>query len=173
MIFNMQSGGVVPSQYLDEQIITPGTADQVIPAETYLRGDLTIAGDADLAADNIKKGTNIFGVTGTLDGCKVESGTIRITKSSSKMTIGNPFGDKDKIKSIFISIFTSDSGGGIDTLYFNSETGKKLEIAYGARSTECTVTITDETIILNSSLNGVTQRTFLKGTYTWEMIGIE
>lgn len=67
MIFNMQSGGVVPSQYLDEQTITPGTADLVISAETYLRGDLTIAGDADLIPENIKKGVNLFGITGTAE----------------------------------------------------------------------------------------------------------
>jgi hypothetical protein len=47
--------------------INPGTASQVIPAG-YHSGSGSVAGDADLAADNIKIGVNLFGVTGTL-GC--------------------------------------------------------------------------------------------------------
>jgi len=45
--------------------ITPGTSNQTIAAGTYLTGAQTIAGDADLTAANIKKGVNIFNVTGT------------------------------------------------------------------------------------------------------------
>ena len=66
MIINMQSGGVVPERIIDEQTITPGTADQVISAGTYLRGDLTIAGDTNLIPENIKDGENVFGVVGIL-----------------------------------------------------------------------------------------------------------
>lgn len=45
--------------------ITPGTSNQTIAAGTYLTGAQTISGDADLTAANIKKGIQIFGVTGT------------------------------------------------------------------------------------------------------------
>lgn len=45
--------------------ITPGTVSQTINSGTYLSGTQTIAGDADLVAANIKKGVDIFGVTGT------------------------------------------------------------------------------------------------------------
>lgn len=45
--------------------ITPGTSNQTIAAGTYLTGAQTISGDADLTAANIKKGVQIFGVTGT------------------------------------------------------------------------------------------------------------
>lgn len=61
-------GGITPKQYLDEQTITPGTADQVINAGTYLRGALTVAGDSDLIPANIKDGVEIFGITGTCVG---------------------------------------------------------------------------------------------------------
>ena len=47
------------------QTITPGTSNKTIAANTYLTGTQTIAGDADLVAANIKKGVEIFGVTGT------------------------------------------------------------------------------------------------------------
>jgi len=45
--------------------ITPGVADQTIAAG-YHNGSGTVAGDADLAAGNIKNGANVFGVVGTL-----------------------------------------------------------------------------------------------------------
>lgn len=48
--------------------ITPSTINQKIPLGRYLTGNVTIAGDADLVASNIKSGVNIFGVTGTYTG---------------------------------------------------------------------------------------------------------
>lgn len=48
--------------------ITPGTTNQTIASGTYLTGTQTISGDSNLVAANIKKGTSIFGVTGTYEG---------------------------------------------------------------------------------------------------------
>lgn len=48
------------------QTYTPTTTDQTISAGQYLDGIQTILGDSDLIASNIKKGVNIFGVTGTM-----------------------------------------------------------------------------------------------------------
>ena len=45
--------------------ITPSATNQTIASGTYLTGTQTIAGDADLIADNIKSGVQIFNVTGT------------------------------------------------------------------------------------------------------------
>lgn len=45
--------------------ITPGTTDITIAAGTYLLGDQTISGDADLVSGNIKSGISIFGVSGS------------------------------------------------------------------------------------------------------------
>ena len=49
------------------QIYTPRATDQTILAGYYLKGNQTIEGDANLIADNIKKGVSIFGVIGTLE----------------------------------------------------------------------------------------------------------
>lgn len=65
MIFNMGSGGVVPKYNRDAETITPGTENIVIPLGTYMRGDLTIAGDSDLIPEKIPSDVNLFGVQGT------------------------------------------------------------------------------------------------------------
>ena len=57
--------------------ITPGTSAQTVAAGTYLSGKLTVSGDADLKAANIKKGVKIFNVTGDYEG---EGGTFGLAK---------------------------------------------------------------------------------------------
>ena len=47
--------------------ITPSTTDQiVVSAGYYTNGDITVKGDINLSAENIKSGVSIFGITGTL-----------------------------------------------------------------------------------------------------------
>lgn len=53
---------------LTAQTITPGTEDQNINAGVYLSGKQTIKGDANLLAENIKEGVELFGITGTYTG---------------------------------------------------------------------------------------------------------
>ena len=55
--------GNIPKQA--GKTITPKTSDQTaIPAKTYAEDKVVVLGDADLIADNIKVGINIFGVAG-------------------------------------------------------------------------------------------------------------
>ena len=51
--------------------ITPGTSNQTIASGTYLTGEQTISGDANLVASNIKSGVSIFGVSGSLSSVAV------------------------------------------------------------------------------------------------------
>ena len=84
---------VKPTTRQAAKTYTPSTSNQTIPAGTFLTGAATIQGDADLTAANIKKGVNIFGKTGTLDGIfgtpgtfygftKVKSGSFTISSNS-------------------------------------------------------------------------------------------
>lgn len=51
------------------KIITPSTTSQTaISAGYYASGKITVVGDSNLIADNIKKGTSIFGVNGNYEG---------------------------------------------------------------------------------------------------------
>lgn len=48
---------------------TPGTANKtIVAANRYVNGNIIVAGSSNLIAGNIKKGINIFGVTGTWEG---------------------------------------------------------------------------------------------------------
>ena len=49
------------------QTITPGTGNKTIASGRYLTGTQTIKGDANLKAENIAKGTTIFGVAGSYE----------------------------------------------------------------------------------------------------------
>lgn len=70
---------------LTAQTITPGTEDQNIDAGVYLSGKQTIKGDANLLAENIKEGVELFGITGTY------TGGDTVNPYKGKMIVG--FGD--------------------------------------------------------------------------------
>ena len=63
---NVPSGGAT----LQTKTVTPGASQQVVQPDSGYDGLLavTVNGDADLVATNIKNGVEIFGVTGTYDG---------------------------------------------------------------------------------------------------------
>lgn len=71
------------------QTVTPGTSNKTLNAG-YYSGNITIAGDADLIASNIKKGVNIFGVTGSVvEGRRWASGTT--ASGQAPAATGLPF----------------------------------------------------------------------------------
>ena len=55
-----------PSQ---SKSVTPSSVDQnIIPDNGRLLSSVAVSGDADLVAENIKSGVNIFGIDGTFEG---------------------------------------------------------------------------------------------------------
>lgn len=79
--------------------ITPGAVSQTaVPSGYYTNGDITVEGDSNLVAENIKNGTTIFGVAGTYEGSgggdtSIEDGLITKTlttyTNSRVSSIGN------------------------------------------------------------------------------------
>ena len=77
--------GTIPT--IAARTITPGKTNQTVNAGNYLGGNITIAGDADLIAANIKSGKNIFGVAGT---CKeIKYFSQYVTSGSSRVSFKN------------------------------------------------------------------------------------
>lgn len=73
--------------------VTPGTSNQTAVASgRYTTGDVKVAGDANLVAENIAEGVSIFGVTGTHSGGggrpnETAQGNLSGTKTSSLFAI--------------------------------------------------------------------------------------
>lgn len=67
------------------QTVTPGTSNKALYSG-YYSGNITVQGDSDLIASNIKSGVNIFGVTGTYAGS---------SSSLTTKTINQEFGLDD------------------------------------------------------------------------------
>lgn len=70
--------------------VTPGTTEQIAAASgLYTTGDVKVAGDANLVAENIAEGVSIFGVAGTHSGggLEVVIGTMIQTRFMSGLTL--------------------------------------------------------------------------------------
>lgn len=64
--------------------MTPGrTAQTAVTSGYYTTGDVTVAGDANLVAENIAEGVSIFGVQGTHSGGGGSGETFTVTNNTS------------------------------------------------------------------------------------------
>jgi hypothetical protein len=70
------------------QSITPGPAAQTI-GQGYHNGSGTVAGDADLVPGNIRRGVNLFGVTGTV---RAATGAATAAQVLNGVTFSNASG---------------------------------------------------------------------------------
>ena len=121
--------------------ITPGTSQKTAVATgKYTTGPVYVAGDSDLVSSNIKKGVNIFGVSGTFNAEQYDLDNIL-------GSIGT--GTDEKIKIYFSrsdgSFFnTGDYFSGFLVFYFDNDHSNKIiilfdDIAYGSDAAQCTV----------------------------------
>ena len=84
--------------------ITPNTVNQIaVSSGYYTGGDVTVTGDSNLIAGNIKKNVSIFGVTGTLEASNTGYENTIIDRKISGTYIN------DKVTKIGINAFASCS----------------------------------------------------------------
>ena len=126
--------------------ITPSTANQTAVASgRYTTDAVTVKGDANLVAGNIKSGTTIFGVTGTYEGSG--GGTQSYTITSNSVAISFPqtatAGQLIALNYIepinTISIVT-DSGFSIP--YNNVRSGRKYTLSFVMPASNVNISIT-------------------------------
>ena len=96
--------------------ITPSNVDQIVASKgTYVGGNITVKGDSNLTAENIKSGINIFGVNGSFIGEKGENNldslidrTI-ISYTNNKVTTIGKYGfyGCSKLKTVNLPVCTT------------------------------------------------------------------
>lgn len=91
--------------------ITPSRSSQTAVASgRYTTGNITVAGDSDLIASNIKSGVNIFGVTGNYSGEEIVTEQPNITFSGRTITVTTTQNIKT-VLGLHIYLFQSDESG--------------------------------------------------------------
>ena len=85
--------GTIPSK--GAETFTPSTSNQTIAAGQFLSGTQTILGDADLIPENIREGTTIFNVTGTLTPPPPPQFFLSFDGVDDEVNLGNVFSDNN------------------------------------------------------------------------------
>ena len=97
--------------------ITPGTGNQTVAAGKYLTGKLTVKGDANLVAGNIKKGVTIFNVAGSYE---ASGGTVTIPDTTAT--------EKTLLQGYTAVVKDSSSGTGYKTITGNVRMATSAEL---------------------------------------------
>lgn len=90
------SGSGTATPVLQAKVVTPSASSQKVSPDNGYDGlsEVTISGDADLVAGNIKSGVNIFGVIGTYEGDNSDGASVYIWNKRSgtgeSFTLGEP-----------------------------------------------------------------------------------
>lgn len=138
---------VKPTSRQAAKTYTPSTANQTIPAGTFLTGAATIQGDADWTEGNIKKGVNMWGKTGTLSGIwgdpstfygftAVKSGSFTVASTATSYTVTHNLGVIPKVIIVYgdaLQEETSVSGGVLGAMVFQTTTD--AYVASGKKTT--------------------------------------
>lgn len=132
------SSVIIAAAPLETKIVTPSASQQIITPSSgqYGMSQVTVKGDADLIAGNIKKDIVIFGITGTYEGGGSQpiNGSLIVATCSSNITA-----------------VTATIGSNTFTAYLNTSTHKAyITIPY---------TITSGTVRVHGFVNG-TEKTW-------------
>ena len=110
-ILAIEDGKIAPksvTEYIDLNLqaktVTPSASQQVVAPDSGYNGlsTVTVNGDADLVAGNIKKDVNIFGVTGSYEGSAPSLQSKNVTPGAAQQTV-QPDSGYDGLSSVVVN----------------------------------------------------------------------
>lgn len=132
--------------------VTPTTSDQTAVASgRYTTGAVTVKGDSNLVAGNIKNGVTIFGVTGThsggenLDSVIAEQQAL-ITELSSVLDSKAAGGSGASVETCTVTL-KRQSRFFNGTAHYTDENLEKVIFAFSGTATSATITVAKNTIV--------------------------
>lgn len=178
-------GTVAHTFTLQSATITPGTTQQTVTptSNNHYINSVTIAGDSDLIASNIKSGVSIFGVTGTYTGDGGSSSEITLqakthivpTESSQTITADSGY---DGLSSVQIDAISSTYvGTGITRRSSTDLTASGATVTvpagyYAEQATKSVATMTLPTTAASSATSGYTSKATIGRSTSAQYINI-
>lgn len=114
-----------------EKTVTPTATGVVVTPDTdYTLSKVTVNGDSNLTAGNIKSGIKIFGVTGTLESSKIQP-SKSLTITSNGATTVTPDTSYDALGKVDITVNVASSTTSSNIITFEyTPTGQDLAISH-------------------------------------------
>lgn len=131
---------------LQVKTVTPTAADQVVTADTNYDGlsQVTVSGDSNLIANNIKSGVSIFGITGTLAAAASVNNVEAYAIDPTNPVVSFKTSGTIKVFGYGYSTSSSGWGGSSTTVHAFCGDGYYKSAVYGSPSkTSCTFAVSD------------------------------